>query len=145
MSEWYIQHDEETEIGPLQSSELLELVRTGVITEETPCRKGDSAWFYARDVGGLFRAAKGQIAGYRCPYCQKSVSEPPTYCKGCDRYIDEANEIYRDATGRKVKGTKDFDAPKESFKSWGNWVTRLKEQREARSRDARPRYEDGDE
>lgn len=130
MSQWFIQQDEQTEIGPLRPSELLDLVRQGVVTRETLCRKANSPWCHAQDVGGLFRAADSQVVGYRCPYCQKSVSQPPTYCKGCSKYVDQATEILRDSSGRKpATGTSEFDPPQESTSSWSDWVTRLKSSR----------------
>lgn len=135
MSEWFIQHDEETEIGPLQPSELLDLVRDGTVTKETLCRKDGSAWFHAGDVGGLFKAAHTHVVGYRCPYCEKSVTEPPTLCKHCDKYVDQAIEIVRDHKGKRIdpKRAHDFDVPQEKFSSWANWVGRLKSQREERN------------
>lgn len=133
MSEWFIQHDEETEIGPLLPSELLDLIRKGVVIEDTLCRKNDSPWFRAAEVGGLFRAAAGTV-GYVCPNCNRSVSEPPTYCKGCERYIDEATPIFRDANGRKVFADgRDFSVPKENFASWATWLNRIHEQRDSRT------------
>ncbi|QDV10913.1 hypothetical protein CA51_07670 [Rosistilla oblonga] len=134
MSQWFIQQDAETELGPLRPSELLDLVRQGVVTRETLCRKENSPWCHAQDVGGLFRAAESQVVGYRCPYCQKSVNEPPTYCKGCNKYVDEGIEILRDARGRKLEGkAQAFDTPKESTASWTSWVTKLKSQRSKRN------------
>ncbi|MEZ6090404.1 MAG: DUF4339 domain-containing protein [Pirellulaceae bacterium] len=133
MSEWFIQHDEETEIGPLRPSELLDLVRKGIVTPETLCRKEDSPWYRAQDVGGLFKAAESQVVGSRCPFCQKRISTPPTYCKGCSKYVDEGVEVLRDPNGRSAATAKDFDLPRETLSSWTNWVARLKAQREERT------------
>ena len=125
MAEWFIHHDEETEIGPLQPSELKELVRTGAITEETLCRKDDSAWFRACDIDGLFATADSQVLGYRCPSCKNSVGKPPTYCKNCEKYLDEATEILQ--TGKTAgNGGPSVDAPPEKSNSWMSWLSRLK-------------------
>lgn len=138
MSEWYIQHDEDTEIGPLEPSELLDLVRKGRVTPDTLCRKGESAWFPASKVGGLFHAAHSNVVSYRCPYCNKSVGEPPTYCSCCCKYVDKAIEVLRDANGKKIDaGTFDPVAPRETAKSWMQWVNRLKAQRLERESGAR--------
>ncbi|QDV67420.1 hypothetical protein Poly24_11150 [Rosistilla carotiformis] len=133
MSQWFVQQDEDTEIGPLRPSELLDLVRQGVVTRQTLCRKEDSPWCYAQDVGGLFQAAESQVASYRCPHCQKSISQPPTFCKGCNKYVDEAIEVLRDASGRKLDAkSQAFASTKGSVSKWSDWVSRLKSQRAKR-------------
>lgn len=43
--------------GPLSSAELLQKVKLGEITQDTPIRKNDSKWFPAIEVNGLFEAA----------------------------------------------------------------------------------------
>ncbi|QDS86583.1 hypothetical protein EC9_07500 [Rosistilla ulvae] len=130
MSQWFVQQDDESEIGPLRPSELLDLVRQGVVTPQTLCRKANSPWCHAQDVGGLFRAADSQVAGYRCPHCQKLVSQPPTYCRGCSKYIDEAIEVMRDANSSKPQGRTQASAPsKNRLTSWSHWVAKFKSQR----------------
>ena len=43
--------------GPLTSAELLQKVKLGEITQDTPIRKNNSKWFPAIEVNGLFEAA----------------------------------------------------------------------------------------
>ena len=86
MTVWFVQQvngEVQTEIGPLQPKELLELVRKGSIRPETKLRKGDSAWFPASDVGGLFEAASRRPLKFFCPSCGVEVSRPPVTCKHC--------------------------------------------------------------
>lgn len=139
MADWFIHHDDDTEIGPLTPKELLDLVRSGAISEDTMCRKENSAWHRVGDVGGLMKAAQGQVVGYRCPHCRKTVSEPPTYCRGCKKYLDSASEIVRDSDGKTHAADADkIETPRETLSSWANWVTRLREQRERRLRGEEP-------
>ncbi len=44
-------------IGPLTNDELLGKVKRQEITADTQVRKGDSAWFPAQQVNGLFETA----------------------------------------------------------------------------------------
>lgn len=91
MDQWFIQQDEGYEdLGPLGPSELLELVRNGEVIADTLLRKDDdSAWFVAKDVGGLFEAAMRPTIEYFCPQCEAEVSEPPVICHKCGRKIQE--------------------------------------------------------
>ena len=98
MAEWFLQKLEgtvQTEVGPLRPGELLSLVRRGEIKPETRLRKDDSAWFPARDVGGLFEAAMRQEVRYYCPSCNTRVAQPPVSCPTCLRDIGkgQAREI----------------------------------------------------
>ncbi len=43
--------------GPFTSAELLQKVKLGEITQDTPVRKNDSKLFPAIEVNGLFEAA----------------------------------------------------------------------------------------
>ncbi len=88
MTQWYVQQDaKRDDLGPLRPNELLELVRNGDVTRETMVRKGDSPWFAAGDVGGLFEAALRPTIQYFCPQCETEVSEPPVTCMRCGREI----------------------------------------------------------
>ncbi len=88
MSDWFVQGSD-GDLGPFRPSELLQLVRNGKVKPETPVRKGDSAWFEASSVGGLFEAAMRPTIEYFCPGCGVPVVEPPCTCDQCGR------EIYR--------------------------------------------------
>ncbi|MEM6689879.1 MAG: GYF domain-containing protein [Planctomycetota bacterium] len=91
MAEWFIQRkDEGAEEGPLRPSELLRLVREGEVTRTTKIRKGDSTWFEASEVGGLFEAALRPTIEYLCPGCEEEIPEPPTVCKHCGREVYNA-------------------------------------------------------
>ena len=98
MAEWFVKKDEsESEleedcIGPLRPAELLELVRSGRVTESTQVRKDDSAWFPAEQVGGLFEAAIRPTIYYFCPHCEVRITKPPTMCPKCLKEIRKARE-----------------------------------------------------
>ena len=59
MTEWYWDRLGTVE-GPLSGPELLRLVRNGEITAITPVRRGDSKWYMAEQINGLFEAAFGK-------------------------------------------------------------------------------------
>ncbi|MEM6981096.1 MAG: DUF4339 domain-containing protein [Planctomycetota bacterium] len=82
MATWHVKQNE-SELGPLKPSELLDLVRNGSVVAETMLRKDDSAWFPASDVGGLFEAARRPTIEHFCPDCGAPVSQPPTHCPRC--------------------------------------------------------------
>ncbi|GIW94153.1 MAG: hypothetical protein KatS3mg110_2194 [Pirellulaceae bacterium] len=88
---WYVDL-EGTVLGPISAHELLDRVRQGEVTADTPVRKGDSQWVKAGEVNGLFEAAFRRAFAYRCPYCGAEVDKPPTVCLGCDR---EITAVYR--------------------------------------------------
>lgn len=83
MNHWYIRNDDDSETGPLRPAELLTMVRRGQVVAESMVRKGDSAWFAASKVGGLFEAADRPEVRHFCPYCNKPVAKPPTSCGAC--------------------------------------------------------------
>ena len=127
MSQWFVQRMEgnvQSEVGPLRPAELLTLVRKGDVQPETLLRKDDSAWFPARDVGGLFEAALRKEVQYYCPGCNLRVREPPVTCPGCLRDLakGEARMILPERQGAGVVGAEDTsvrsDATKKSVKSW---------------------------
>jgi hypothetical protein len=90
MSEWYFRTDDGKIGGPIPSSKLLELIRSGKILSETEVRKDDSPWVKACEVNGLWKAAGLPSIGFRCPFCQAAIDRPPTKCKNCERPIDKA-------------------------------------------------------
>ena len=83
MAQWYVQRQSEDPtqmnemVGPLKPAELLKMVREGDVVPESLLRKDDSAWFEAREVGGLFEAAMRPTIKYFCPQCGQEIMEPP--------------------------------------------------------------------
>jgi hypothetical protein len=55
-TEWYCDLMGKIE-GPLTPAQLLQKVKRGEITQDTPIRKNSSKWFPAIEVVGLFEAA----------------------------------------------------------------------------------------
>lgn len=93
LNEWYIQQESDgEEVGPLRPSELLRAVRAGKVRQETRVRKGDSAWFAASEVNGLFEAASKPDIEFSCPYCKRVVTKPPVTCGHCGMHLYHANE-----------------------------------------------------
>lgn len=96
MTDWYVQQPnpefEEEFIGPLRPSELLKLVRDGQVGPEHLLRKDDSAWFEAREVGGLFEAAMRPTIQLFCPGCHMQLQEVPTTCPKCGLEVVKAKE-----------------------------------------------------
>jgi hypothetical protein len=96
VAEWFIKNtdaEDAGDIGPLRPNELLDLVRAGVVRPETPIRKNDSAWFKAKEVGGLFEAAMRPTINYYCPKCDSPVPEPPSTCPKCLVDIERARRV----------------------------------------------------
>ncbi len=89
MNQWFVQQSEDV-MGPLSPADLLGLVRQGVVTTETKVRKGDSAWFTAGEVGGLFEAAVKPTIQYLCPGCGAKTPPPPCHCDQCGRDLQAA-------------------------------------------------------
>ena len=89
MAEWYSEIMENV-LGPMTAAELLEKVRTGEVSFDTPIRKDDSQWVPASDVNDLFARAVASETKRVCPYCQKEIAQPPTQCQSCDRYVTRA-------------------------------------------------------
>lgn len=134
MSQWFYR-DGEREVGPLNSSELLNLVREQTIGAATLVRKGESAWFPAGSVGGLFDAAVKPTVSYVCPECGSQVGKPPCYCRRCRRALDYARPVF---TEHEIEGyEKDVKEKATLADSWKQWVRRIKSQR-----DQRPSEED---
>ncbi|MCD0461576.1 GYF domain-containing protein [Roseiconus lacunae] len=129
MSVWFLQRFEgnvQSEVGPLQPKELLELVRKGDIKPETMLRKNDSAWFPAKEVGGLFEAAYRPVIVFYCPGCGKKIPKPPVSCRHCLRDVgaNEAREVKTAVTS--VAPTKPQPTPSaaadEGQRSVQNWL-----------------------
>ena len=102
MTQWYVQQPnpefEEEFIGPLRPSELLKMVRDGLVGPEHLLRKDDSAWFEAREVGGLFEAAMRPTIRYFCPHCNTRIPEVPANCPGCGLEVHKAREEFTENT-----------------------------------------------
>ena len=97
MATWYVR-TEEAELGPLKPSQLLTMIREGELVGGTPIRKDDSAWFPAREVGGLFDAARRPTIEHYCPACDARCPEPPCQCPTCMQYLERTrkNIIHHD-------------------------------------------------
>ncbi len=95
MSDWFYRLSNAEENGPIKPSELLELIRKGVICEKTQLRKGDSPWVASTSINGLWEAAGRPSAEFECPNCGKSIPKPPVECTNC-------HQLIRKATGRLV-------------------------------------------
>ena len=127
MAVWFLQRMEgnvQTEVGPLRPSELLTLVRRGEIKPETLLRKDDSAWFPARDVGGLFEAAVKQELQYYCPACGQRIGPPPRTCPKCLRDIGrhEARVIKPEQLTGGIALTGNPSEQKEEQRSVQSWL-----------------------
>ncbi|MEM6471760.1 MAG: DUF4339 domain-containing protein [Planctomycetota bacterium] len=125
MAVWFMQRMEgnvQTEVGPLQPSELLTMVRRGEVQPGTKLRKNDSAWFEARTVGGLFEAAERQEVQYFCPSCNYRIPKPPTRCPKCLRDLGagEARAVTPAAPGSTEPSTQTADEQnaERSVQSW---------------------------
>ncbi|MGB7343196.1 MAG: DUF4339 domain-containing protein [Pirellulaceae bacterium] len=96
MADWFIKSESsdapEDVVGPLKPNELLELVRKGDVVPTTQIRKGDSAWFEASSVGGLFEAAIRPTITYFCPRCNIPIPKPPAICTKCLTNVQKARE-----------------------------------------------------
>lgn len=129
VSVWFVQQVNggvQTEVGPLQPNELLDLVRKGNVRPETKLRKGDSAWFPASDVGGLFEAASKLPLKFFCPSCGVEVSRPPVTCKQClhDIQKGEARVVSPEQPGELPKAVAQArqHADHEARQSMQNWL-----------------------
>ncbi|MCC9603171.1 DUF4339 domain-containing protein [Stieleria sp. JC731] len=129
MALWFLQRMEgnvKSEVGPLQPKELLQLVRKGEVKPETLLRKDDSAWFPAKEVGGLFQAAYRPEINYYCPSCGKQVTQPPVTCPSClrDIGIRDAREVKQAVSGVAAPaGTVPAEpASNEAARSVQNWL-----------------------
>ena len=129
MPQWFYQ-DGDQSVGPLKPSDLLRLVREQTISADTLVRKDESAWFPAREVGGLFQAAVKPTVSFSCPECGSEVPKPPCYCRRCRRPLQYARPRF---TENEIEGYERQDSEKPSMSdSWKQWVRRLKHQRDER-------------
>ncbi|MEM9826875.1 MAG: DUF4339 domain-containing protein [Planctomycetota bacterium] len=116
MTQWFFKTEADAvEFGPLRPSELLEKVRVGEIKPSTRVRKDDSAWFDAGEVGGLFEAAAKPDVVYRCPYCNKKISKPPTECRHCHMDVYKA---FEQQIPREMPSEQPSSPSKHSIKRW---------------------------
>jgi hypothetical protein len=87
---FYRSADDATVKGPVSPSELLELIRKGIVRENTQVRKGESPWVSSIDVGGLWEAAARPSVVFDCPHCSKRISKPPVRCPHCKQFVQKA-------------------------------------------------------
>ncbi|MEM1225248.1 MAG: GYF domain-containing protein [Planctomycetota bacterium] len=122
MTAWFVQQNDETELGPLKPADLLELVRSGKVLAETMLKKDDSAWFPASDVGGLFEAARRPTIEYYCIDCGAQVKQPPTHCPHCIKDIQKARtHIVEHSVGSEPTAkSSEPKGPSDSAKRWLN-------------------------
>ncbi len=90
MSLWFYRFEDATEKGPISPTELLELIRKGVIQESTLVRKGDSPWVASVEISGLWEAAGRPTAVFDCPHCRKPIPKPPIRCSHCKQVVQQA-------------------------------------------------------
>jgi hypothetical protein len=125
VTNWYVQtanpdFDEEF-IGPLRPTELLKLVREGKVGPDHLVRKDDSAWFEAREVGGLFEAAMRPTINLYCPRCSAQVADVPTVCPKCGVEIVKARE---EITENTILKSGDQSLSTQAGRSVQNWLNK---------------------
>ena len=127
LNEWYIQQEADgDEVGPLRPSELLRAVRLGKVRESTRVRKGDSAWFAASEVNGLFEAAAKPDIEFCCPYCKRVVTKPPVTCGHCGMHLYHANERIKNEGMQTPAGRGDGKNGSVAKRSMASWLKRKK-------------------
>ncbi len=120
MAQWFIYVNEMEVRGPLTPTELLAKVRAGEVVAETRLRKDDSAWFPAREVGGLFDAATKPTIIWRCPGCHsKLTSAPPCACMNCGRNLEIA---YQERIEHHIESPADATRQTSLGSSMKNWL-----------------------
>lgn len=90
MPQWYYRLKGTEEHGPIGPAELLNLIRNGVIGEETLVKKDDSKYVPSIEINGLWAAAGRPRAEFNCPYCGRGISKPPVQCPGCSEMVEHA-------------------------------------------------------
>ena len=103
--------------GPVSAQELLQLIRDGVINEDTLIRKDDSNWVLSTEVNGLWAAAGRPIAAFECPYCNKPIPKPPVQCGGCHQQVLHAVGHLVPPT---AIGSKNANNPVSQVRKWFN-------------------------
>jgi len=96
MAEWFYRVGDQS-FGPVTNAQLLDLVRLGKVDGETQIRKDDSNWVLAQSVGGLLEAANRDESETVCPYCGKSIAQPPTRCESCHRNVNVVMRVNESA------------------------------------------------
>lgn len=130
VAQWFLQRMEgnvQSEVGPLRPAELLALVRKGEIQPETRLRKDNSAWFPAREVGGLFEAAVREVVQYYCPGCGTRVRQPPVTCPSCLRDLargDAREVIPGRSAAQTVEDAAEEQRSESTQRSVKNWLTK---------------------
>lgn len=125
MAQWYVQKPSEDPtqinemVGPLKPADLLKMVREGEVVPESLLRKDDSAWFEAREVGGLFEAAMRPTIKYFCPQCGQEIIEPPVKCHKCGHEVHKARE---EITENTITNRTDQSLTSQASKSMQNWL-----------------------
>jgi hypothetical protein len=98
---WYYQSKEQVPVGPVRPGELLKLVRSGTVQEQTLLRKGDSAWFPAAQVGGLFASAAKPATHDAVASRQAVVADVDRQAANAvEETMDEAREMLQQAKSR---------------------------------------------
>jgi hypothetical protein len=93
MTQWFYRINSEEkpdDHGPVSAQQLLQLIREGVILEDTLIRKDDSNWVLSTDVNGLWAAAGRPTAAFHCPYCNRPIPKPPVLCSACHQHVTHA-------------------------------------------------------
>lgn len=123
MANWYVQQPnrglEEEFIGPLRPAELLKLVREGRVGPEDLLKKDDSAWFEAREVGGLFEAAMRPTIRLYCPECNAPVAQVPCVCPRCHTEISKAR---REIVENTIENSEDQKSTSQAGRSVQKWL-----------------------
>jgi hypothetical protein len=90
MPDWYYRDDQDRTVGPLRPGELLSMIRSGELSEDTLIRKDDSQWVRSIEINGLWAAAAAPETEFYCPVCGIEISKPPVRCPKCAKFVDKA-------------------------------------------------------
>ncbi len=120
MTQWFYRIDasvKSDDRGPINAKELLQLIRDGVIQEDTLIRKDDSNWVLSTEVNGLWAAAGRPIAAFECPYCNKPIPKPPVQCATCHQQVTHAVGHLEPPASLDLKNT---NKPGSQLRKWFN-------------------------
>jgi hypothetical protein len=121
---WFYRSKDAVVNGPVSPSELLELIRKGIVQESTAVRKGDSSWVASIEVGGLWEAAARPSVVFDCPHCNKPISKPPLRCPHCKQFVQKASghlvQHKSAAVNRKSRSDTSSDAHASEAKRFGS-------------------------
>lgn len=90
VAEWYYRNSSGEEKGPIGGSQLLELIRCGLVKGNTEIRKDQSPWVYAYEVNGLWQAVGRPSVEFQCPHCGHPIAKPPTRCGECRKEVSKS-------------------------------------------------------